>query len=575
MLRNSKMQSPRGKSPTGSRRNPNKKTGANRSAKDRTRADQAQGVKIEFTVFDKVGGPLTKEISLAQDGKHAISDGSACVMSRGSAQRATVDSIEDFAKLIGGLSSCQAIALGAMRDGVDDKAEVVTKNKLNGVARPNVIARTSADIIYRPDRPAITLFDFDSKGIPAEVAAKIKARGGYWPALLEVMPVLRDVARVMRRSTSAGLYRSDTKKQLPGSDGMHVYVTVLGGTDIERFLRTMHDRCWLAGYGWMMIGRGGQLLERSIVDRMVGGAERLVFEGAPILKAPLKQDRASRRPVATTGEILDTITACPPLTITEKSRLKELKAKEAHRLAGDAAKARNAFVAEQAERLVKRTGMTVTAARIVIERQCEGVLLPDVELPFDDDELAGCTVSDILADPDRFDGVTLADPVEGVDYGRCKAKIMRRSDGTPWIHSFAHGRTIYDLRYDVAAVRKAMEAADKADVVKTFIKLAMIADLDAEELEMLRQLAKQLSGLGVRQIDGMLKSAREKRSEQRTKEEHKRQFAERRDPRPLIKSPYPDEPWLPVVNTNQRSHRRCDRGDTAAAQHQPGHDVAV
>ena len=40
---------------------------------------------------------------------------------------------------------------------------------------------------------------------------------------------------------------------------------------------------------------------------------------------------------------------------------------------------------------------------------------------------------------------TLADPLEGVEYGRGKAKIMRRADGTVWIHSFAHGRTDYEL----------------------------------------------------------------------------------------------------------------------------------
>ena len=44
-------------------------------------------------------------------------------------------------------------------------------------------------------------------------------------------------------------------------------------------------------------------------------------------------------------------------------------------------------------------------------------------------------------------------------YGRCVAKVMRRADGTPWFHSFAHGRTIYALKLDVAGVRNALEAA--------------------------------------------------------------------------------------------------------------------
>ena len=79
------------------------------------------------------------------------------------------------------------------------------------------------------------------------------------------------------------------------------------------------------------------------------------------------------------------------------------------------------------------------------------MLRPDIELPFDDPELAGCTVGDVLADPERFEGETLADPLEGVAYGRCVAKIMRRADGTPWIHSFAHGRTIYELKHDATS----------------------------------------------------------------------------------------------------------------------------
>ena len=43
--------------------------------------------------------------------------------------------------------------------------------------------------------------------------------------------------------------------------------------------------------------------------------------------------------------------------------------------------------------------------------------------------------------------------MKGSDYGPCKAMVMRRSDGTPWIHSFAHGRTVYELKYDTSCDR--------------------------------------------------------------------------------------------------------------------------
>jgi hypothetical protein len=54
------------------------------------------------------------------------------------------------------------------------------------------------------------------------------------------LPALGDVAHLLRRSTSSGLSRSDTGEELPGSDGLHVYVAVQNGTDIERFLRVLH-----------------------------------------------------------------------------------------------------------------------------------------------------------------------------------------------------------------------------------------------------------------------------------------------------------------------------------------------
>ena len=504
---------------------------------------------IEITVFAKIGGPLTKHISLTKNGTFA-SDGSACVMGRGTARRVKLGSMQEFADLIEKLKSEEALALGVLRSDLADEVEVVTKERVtqhNGTARPDIIARTGAYIAYQKDRPTPVLLDYDSKGMPPNVAAELRRLGGFWEALVSVLPVLADATHLTRLSTSAGLYRSDTGQKLPGSNGMHVYIVVFNGDDVERFLPTLHDRCWLAGLGWMVVSSSGALLERSIVDRTVGSPERLVFEGPPILVQPLKQDLAARLPKAVAGDIIDTIAACPPLTIVETAKVQELKAREGQRLAPEVAKARTAFVAAQAKELAKRTGKSEQEAKKIIERQCEGVLHPDVVLPFDDPDLAGCTVRDVLADPERFDGATLADPLEGVSYGRCVAKIMRRADGMPWIHSFAHGRMIYHLTRDAAAVRSAMETVDKKDAAKMFVRLAVDADLDQVEIEELRQLAKQLSGTNLKAIDAALQAALKKKTAQRMKETRNRQEAERRDPRPQIPTPYGDDPWRPVM----------------------------
>jgi hypothetical protein len=274
---------------------------------------------FQLTVIAKSNGPLTKQISLNPDDT-LKSDGSACIMSHGSARRVELNSAQEFADLIGSLGSREAITLGTLRDDLPDEVRVVARHRLNGAA--GVIARTQDFFVFPQGSPALSLADYDSKGMPAALRARVDDLGGFWAALTSVLPALKSTAYVLRRSTSSGLCRTDTGDELPGSDGMHVFILLLEGSDGERFLRVLHDRCWLAGFGWMMVGAGGQLHERSIVDRVVGSPERLVFEGAPVLEPPLAQDQESRRSVAVEGEALDTVSACPPLTAVEQAKLR-------------------------------------------------------------------------------------------------------------------------------------------------------------------------------------------------------------------------------------------------------------
>jgi hypothetical protein len=203
------------------------------------------GPAFELTIFTKQGGLLTKRISLAEDGT-VNSDGSACRMASGTARRATIAGVPELAALIDSLESDQAIVLGALRPGLPDEVKVVTKAKLKDGVN-DVIARTADDLVYREGQPAFALLDTDAKGMPEAVAAKIEQAGGIWQALLSVLPELEGVARVEHRSTSSGLARSDTGEKLPGSGNLHIYIAVNDGADIERFLKGLHERCWLAG----------------------------------------------------------------------------------------------------------------------------------------------------------------------------------------------------------------------------------------------------------------------------------------------------------------------------------------
>ena len=504
---------------------------------------------IELTRIEKIGGPLTKRISLSEDGRLII-DGSACTMSTGRAERVQMDALHEVATLIGSLGPHEAIALGRLRDGLPHKVSVTTQNRLaslNGKAAPEMIARTGDFISYAAGHPALALIDLDTKGMPDDVRARIKEAGGFWASLCQVLPLLATSGRVIRRSTSTGISRTDTGEALPGSNGLHVYLRVQDGKDIERFLRTLHDRCWLAGFGWHMVGAGGQLLDRSLVDRMVYAAERLVFEGAPLLVEPLVQDLAARQAVVHEGVALDTKEGCPPLRLVEAAELKTLKAKSAHTLAPARAAGREAFVAAHAETLAARAKITSQQARHIIERQCEGVLLPDLVLAWDDESLSGCTVADVLADPTRFMAATLADPLEGAAYGRAKAKIMRRADGTPWINSFAHGRTVYELRYDARAAAAAVAGVPGDEVAEIFVKVAANGDLGVDAKETLRNNVAEMTGIGKRALDAKLKSAQQANADRARQEAKDQRTTERLDIRPQVPVPAPDAPWLPVM----------------------------
>jgi hypothetical protein len=268
-----------------------------------------------------------------------------------------------------------------------------------------------------------------------------------------------------------------------------------------------------------------------------------VFEGPPILDPPLVQDAESRRPVVSDGKMLDTVAACPPLTVIEKAALDKLKAEALLRLLPERNRARDKFIDVQSEKLAKRAGISKEAAARVVGSQCRGVLLPDVTLVLDNQTTI--TVADVLADPGQYEGHTLADPIEGVEYGRSTAKILRRADGTPWIRSFAHGLTNYTLQYDARAVRAAIAKADNP--IETVVKLALLADLDEVEIkQIIDELAKQ-TGSGVRAITAKLKSAKQEQARQRAQDRRDRQLAERNDPRPRVNRPTVDAPWMPEM----------------------------
>jgi hypothetical protein len=187
-------------------------------------------MSAEVTLITKFGiDPLmSKRIFLDEQGA-LQSDGSQCLMIQGEAERVLAGTPGKLAEIISQCPSHSAISLGVLKDGLPSSISITVPRNLKD--NPGAITRSRDYIDYRPGVPGWVLIDFDTKGLPTEIAARIEQAGGMWDALLGVASGLSRAARVSRASTSSGLFRSDTGTPVSGSNGTHHYLLLQDGSN--------------------------------------------------------------------------------------------------------------------------------------------------------------------------------------------------------------------------------------------------------------------------------------------------------------------------------------------------------
>ncbi len=168
---------------------------------------------VRITRARKAGsGLLCKRIALGADGRPA-SDGSPCRMWAGTATRAEVNGASGLANVITGMEASEALILG---DHVADSAAIQLVKDREADPAQGLYGRTLSTFRFRPGEPAAVLLDFDRKGMPQAVADRLDAVGGFAGAIAALLPDLSGYARVIRASTSAGLYNQETGERLSG-----------------------------------------------------------------------------------------------------------------------------------------------------------------------------------------------------------------------------------------------------------------------------------------------------------------------------------------------------------------------
>jgi len=498
--------------------------------------------KFKLTAYKKVGGPLSKTIAMSEAGE-PVSDSTDCRMSAGTACSLSVEGMHGLAEVINDMSSESAISLGTIKDLPDGSCvDVVTKKVLED--RPGCIARSRDFLGFEKNEPGLLLIDFDQKGMPEEVNEHIKRAGGCWKLICEVMPALASAGHLRRGSTSAGLANSETGEEFPGTGGEHIYVAVQDASDIPRATKALHKRLWLAGLGWMRLGKVGQMLERSIVDQSVGSPERLIFEGPPVLEAPLTQSTEAREPLAIEGSLLNTGSAIPNLSAQEKARFNSMLVVKKNELKPKAEILRDKADERLSKKLAKKTNVSVEEARKWIALRHEGKLAPLHPLQFDDSDLGTVSVGDVLNDPERFVNQTLADPLEGVSYGRNKAIVYQRRDGSLWIKSFAHGGARYDLIHHAQTIRSLIAALDTGVSVEPVIGAIANAHLELGQEGLLLRDVKSATGVRMAELRSLMEGMRRQRSTRQNSFNNDEEFG---DYRVSLPSPESHSELTPVI----------------------------
>lgn len=434
---------------------------------------------VPFTELTSDNSNLTKSYSL-KDGELVKEESG--VLSNGTAERKSII-LDQLNECLNHLNQNQAICHG---DFGSSSARITTKRRADGV---NNIARSGDYFSYPMEQPALLLLDHDRD----PHSPVVDAPQDLVDILTNILPAISEVAWVSRPSASAGIIDSDGQ-ELTENSGTHLYMVAKDGSDIPRFTKDLKKHCILNGHGYAHINAAGGVTVRTITDDTVASAERIDYVAPAILGDGLS--RKERPALCAPGGMLNTH-ELPSLTKKEKRKYKVICNEIKASVSGEADQARNEYI----EKRVRETGTSESEIRQQLEIADQGSLAPNHQLTTDDGDII--TVSTILEDPSRWNGVTIHDPIEP-DKGANKAKIFVNENGSIIIHSFIHGERNYTLRESTPDARLNQTlgwavSAPQDDVMKSWPE-KISHHSRAERNQIMEQILKRAPN-GVRKQD--------------------------------------------------------------------------
>ena len=446
---------------------------------------------IQFSVLTKDSGILTKNYTLLNG--ELIKDSSQCYLDTGTVETISCE-LSDLPSVIDKLETNQAIAHGIALEAVSQSVKIVSRKLLP--QHPGAITRTLDKFFWPED--GIIMFDYDPP-----VGTKPLNRQELTVAIRSLDPQLEKAAMVWRPSASSNIVGEDDKVYA-GVKNQRIYIQYSHPEGIEEFTQNLFRSAWDKGFGYIMVSAAGIPLEKCIFDMSVFSPERLDFAAGGHCGEGLKKQVI--KSIFSIGTVVDLNEIQNKVDVFKHQMLVSAAKRE---IEGEVQEKRAEYLTQQAILISEKQGITKAKARVVVESRMDHKLLPDDVVYTDDME--PISIRNIILNPNDYHEMVIRDPLEP-EYGKSKAKIFVDEFGV-CIHSFAHGKQVYRVKYDVDYVMSLLQGLSGAELSNVWgshygnmeatpIAKEKVAQYVAEGLGVSKTaVLKEMAGLDKKNVD--------------------------------------------------------------------------
>ena len=408
---------------------------------------------FELTLFSSTDPPHQSK-TLFLDGSGKLSKVFNDPMREGNAVKHRFNNLQQLADLQNQIKDNQFLVYGVIV-GAKEKEEVPIGVKPKARDSPEIAARSKEYIDY-PQGKSVFMIDIDAKD--GESADEKKEK------LYEILPELQDADRIERPSCSSYVSNGETEEILTSVSGWHIYF-VTESKHIEEIAKLMDQRLWLKGQGKIVLNANGRKRPVTLFDNLIYQPTREDFVAKANVVAPLVQKaieskviRSSKRYLAfedfqklsdkavkTVNNLIDLAEdEVEPESKARREAYKQKKLDECHEWSKKKA---------EKERLEKVLESNTLPNDWIIWVYVNGFRPEPV------------SVDEILANPDKYEGLRTSDPEDHTYRGGAVAGIINVKRDRPNVYSFHSGIPLW--LGDDETSKTFIEWGDPVELVET------------------------------------------------------------------------------------------------------------